>query len=87
MAQSTVLFLNLFGLLSFLYILYTVIHFSHSLTQKHDGNYLANVVAQCLKRFGIEKKVQNPFLAGYFNYSADLIRLAVFNLYGQCHKL
>jgi hypothetical protein len=26
----------------------------HRLTQKHDGKYLAEVVAECLKRFGLE---------------------------------
>jgi hypothetical protein len=37
------------------------------LTQKHDGVYLATVVANCLKRFGLEELV--CFLFSYFIFN------------------
>lgn len=36
-----------------------------SLTQKHDGAYLAQVVADCLKRFGLDEMVLLSYL--YFD--------------------
>jgi len=30
---------------------------SNSLRQSHTGQYLAGVIADCLRRFGLEKKV------------------------------
>jgi hypothetical protein len=37
------------------------------LTQKHDGVYLATVVANCLKRFGLEELVCFLFSFFFFN--------------------
>ena len=39
------------------------------LTQKHDGVYLATVVANCLKQFGLEKLVCFLFSFFFFNPS------------------
>jgi hypothetical protein len=33
------------------------LHYISRLTQKHDGNYLAEVTGACLKRFGLANKV------------------------------
>jgi hypothetical protein len=37
--------------------MYFLIFFMYSLTQKHDGIYLAQVTAACLRRFGLENFV------------------------------
>lgn len=49
------------------------------LTQKHDGIYLAEVTANCLKRFGLDKLV-----GGYLLFHSAKINYAVasFNMYG-----
>ena len=50
------------------------------LTQKHDGIYLAEVTANCLKRFGLDKLVGGYLL---FHFSSKInYAVASFNMYG-----
>jgi len=55
-----------------------------SLTQKHDGVYLAKVVADCLIRFGLHERVSYNYLSPPFSliYSS-----ALFDMHGQCYQL
>ena len=56
--KFTELSLNLFGMIYNGFIFYTNISiFLNSLTHAHDGQYLAEVTANCLKRFQLDKFV------------------------------
>ncbi|KAG2347656.1 hypothetical protein BDR05DRAFT_876519, partial [Suillus weaverae] len=56
------------------------------LTQSHTGSYLAQVTADCLKRFGLEKKLHTLTMDNVSNYDATAEHLMTL-IDGFCGKL
>ena len=52
------------------------------LMEKHDGKYLANVLALCVKHYGLEDFVSE--LKFHISVMADCIMVDSHSVYGQC---
>jgi len=55
--------------------------FTISLTQKHDGDYLAQVVADCMIRYGLEKRVSTT-LVSVLSLTHRILLIAVLHMHG-----